>query len=136
LQTQFAVPRYTLGRLRADTGAVNAWIGTKDTATALHRDPYLNLLAQAAGFKYARLYAADQTHNVYAETAVRGGNANTFTRSAVAVEAPDLVRHPRFEHALFREALLGPGDMLFMPKGMWHYVRSLTTSVSVNFWWS
>ena len=33
LQTKFAVPPYTMGRLRADTGAVNAWIGTKDTTT-------------------------------------------------------------------------------------------------------
>ena len=46
LQRLFSVPAYTLGRLRADAGAVNAWLGTKDTATALHRDPHLNLLAQ------------------------------------------------------------------------------------------
>ena len=32
------------------------------------------------------------------------------------------------------EGVLAPGDMLFLPKSVWHYVRSLTTSVSVNFW--
>jgi hypothetical protein len=81
-------------------------------------------------------YGADETHNLYADTAVRGGNDNTFTRSAVAVEAPDHAKFPRFAEAKYLEAVLGPGDLLFMPKGMWHYVRSLTTSVSVNFWWS
>ena len=78
LQRLFSVPAYTLGRLRADAGAVNAWLGTKDTATALHRDPYLNLLAQTAGFKYVRLYADDQTEMLYPDAAVRGG---TITRS-------------------------------------------------------
>lgn len=34
----------------------------------------------------------------------------------------------------YTEGLLAPGDMLFMPKSYWHYVRSLTTSCSVNFW--
>ena len=28
----------------------------------------------------------------------------------------------------------GPGDVLFIPRSVWHYVRSLTTSCSVNFW--
>ena len=36
--------------------------------------------------------------------------------------------------AEYVEGVLGPGDMLFIPKSVWHYVRSLTTSVSVNFW--
>ena len=102
LQRLFSVPAYTLGRLRADAGAVNAWLGTKDTATALHRDPYLNLLAQTAGFKYVRLYADDQTEMLYPDAAVRG-NDNTFTRSAVDVEAPDLVAFPRFAEATFEE---------------------------------
>ena len=52
LQTKFSVPRYTMGRLRADTGAVNAWVGTKDTTTALHRDPYLNLLGGGGGLEF------------------------------------------------------------------------------------
>jgi hypothetical protein len=34
LQRMLAVPPYTLGRLHADTGAVGAWVGTRDTTTA------------------------------------------------------------------------------------------------------
>ena len=33
------------------------------------------------------------------------------------------------------EAVLGPGDALYVPKGWWHYVRSLSPSFSVSFWW-
>ena len=28
----------------------------------------------------------------------------------------------------------GPDDALFIPHGHWHYVRSLETLLSVNFW--
>ena len=54
--------------------------------------------------------------------------------SPVSIENPDLSQHPDFERAVYTETLLGPGDMLFMPQGCWHYVRSLTPSMSVNFW--
>jgi|GEM_PF-6019184 hypothetical protein len=135
LQKMFSIPPYTLGRLQPDTGAINAWIGTKGTSTALHRDPYMNILAQTAGYKYVRLYSADQTKFLYAEPALRDGNKNSFERSLVAVEAPDFQLFPLFARAKYAETVLGPGDMLFIPKGTWHHVRSLTTSFSINFWW-
>lgn len=52
------------------------------------------------------------------------------------MECPDLEQFPRFAEAQYREVLLRPGDALFMPQGLWHYVRSLTTSVSINYWFS
>jgi lysine-specific demethylase 8 len=55
--------------------------------------------------------------------------------SLVAVEAPDFQLFPLFARAKYAETVLGPGDMLFIPKGTWHHVRSLTTSFSINFWW-
>ena len=115
---------------------MNAWVGTANTRTALHRDPYQNLLCQCAGFKYVRLYDARETGFLYAEKPLCEGNENTFTKSAVRVEDPDMKRHPLFAKAAFVETVLRPGDALFMPKGMWHYVRALTPSVSVNFWWN
>jgi hypothetical protein len=55
--------------------------------------------------------------------------------SAVDVEHPDLGAHPAFAGAHHYDVLLGPGDGLFIPKGWWHYVRALTPSWSLNFWW-
>ena len=30
---------------------------------------------------------------------------------------------------------LAPGDALLIPRGWWHYARSLSVSFSVSFWW-
>ena len=54
--------------------------------------------------------------------------------SEVEVEAPDLARHPRFAQAAYEEVVLRPGELLFIPAGTWHYVRSLSTSWSISFW--
>ena len=137
LQSTFTVIPYTLGRLRVETSAVNLWLGTAGTRTAIHRDPYLNLLCQVSGYKYVRIYAVSETPHLYvADTdTLRGSNVNNFTRSPVDPESPTVSReHPRALAAKFLETILAPGDVLFMPKGHWHYVRSLTSSVSVNFW--
>ena len=31
--------------------------------------------------------------------------------------------------------MLGPSEVLYIPRHVWHYVRSLEPSVSVSFWW-
>eukprot|EP00439_Symbiodinium_sp_Y106_P051001 s1961_g6.t1 len=132
LRCQIYVPHFcSLGQLQT----VNVWIGTAGTVTALHYDLDDNFLVQVAGFKYVRLYAFGESDNLYAEDAPRDrGKKHGASFSPVRVESPDLEVHPKFARAQYTETLLGPGEMLFIPKKCWHYVRSLTTSISVNFW--
>ena len=137
LQEMFTISPYCLGRISVETSAINCWIGTSGTKTAIHRDPYLNLLCQISGHKYVRIYDEQQTKFLYCShgDVLRAGNANTFTRSPVDPEdSTDAEKHPLARRAEFLETIIEPGDVLFMPKGHWHYVRSLSTSVSVNFW--
>ena len=131
LLQSFCVPAYGLGRI--GMAPPNAWIGTRGTVTTLHSDPDENLLCQVAGWKYVRLYARDQGDRLYART-LRAGTPTEFGTSPVRIERPDLVAHPLFADAVYTECILHPGDVLYLPKQHWHYVRSLTTSVSVNFW--
>jgi [protein]-arginine 3-hydroxylase / protease len=125
-----AVPPFTLGR---KLSPANVWLGTRGTVTSLHSDPSDNLLCQVAGFKYFRLYALDQTPRLYA-TQMRRRHKTAFGTSPVRVEAPDEATYPDFLGAEYTEGILCPGDMLFIPKSHWHYLRSLTTSCSINFW--
>ncbi|EGD73283.1 hypothetical protein PTSG_04999 [Salpingoeca rosetta] len=47
----------------------------------------------------------------------------------------DTDRFPAMKDAAFVEAVLAPGDTLYMPRSHWHFVTSLSPSMSVNFWW-
>jgi len=115
---------------------VNAWIGTGGTRTPLHFDSYDNLFVQLVGVKYVRIYGASETDKLYV---IRKDDAQSSyglqgNMSAVDCEIEDYDAHPRARDAKYVEALMFPGDCLYIPARAWHYVRSLTTSISVNFW--
>ena len=136
LKKAFTVPPYCqLGRQEAKN--VNVWMGTHGTVTALHYDSYDNILAQVVGRKYVRLYSPKESHRLYALQVAnedRRGIASQKNVSAVHVGRPEHVRFPLFAEAEYVDMVMGPDDMLFIPAGWWHYVESLTPSVSVNFW--
>ena len=45
-------------------------------------------------------------------------------------------RFPHFEYEKYVDVILEEGEMLYVPVGWWHYVRSLEVSFSVSFWWN
>ena len=100
------------------------WFGPAGTITPLHYDVLDLVLTQVRGSKHCRLYSPDQKQWLY----------NTIgVFSDVDVEQPDLVKYPLFENAQVDEFDLLAGEMLFLPQGHWHQVRSLTPSISVSF---
>ncbi|KAI9906502.1 hypothetical protein PsorP6_016586 [Peronosclerospora sorghi] len=109
---------------------VNCWFGPRGTVSPLHFDPKDNVLCQVVGAKYVRLYAPEESGKLYP---IEGMLSNT---SQVQVENPDNEAFPNFVHAKYIECILREGDMLYIPPKYWHYVRSLSTSFSVSFWWS
>ncbi|KAI7878933.1 Clavaminate synthase-like protein [Lichtheimia hyalospora FSU 10163] len=106
----------------------NAWFGPKGTVSPLHHDPYHNVLAQPVGRKYIRLYAPSQTKYLYPH---QGIMSNT---SQIDVEHPDQETFPLVNKAEYLECILQQGELLYMPPRWWHYIRSLSTSFSVSFW--
>mmetsp|Transcript_3836 Transcript_3836/g.9847 ORF Transcript_3836/g.9847 Transcript_3836/m.9847 type:complete len:435 (-) Transcript_3836:264-1568(-) len=113
---------------------VNVWMGTSGTKTPLHFDSYDNFLCQVAGYKYVRLYAQRESRRLYVDKESSSSTCKQHNISKVDPENPDFELYPLFNDAEYLDAVLGPGDMLFIPSKCWHYVRSLSTSISVNFW--
>lgn len=112
----------------------NIWVGPANTVSPLHHDSdRANLLCQLIGKKYVKLYNADQTELIYPH--VETSMLSNTSQIDVASLQPDFDKFPKFKQASGFHGVLGPGEMLFIPPRGWHYIRSLTTSISMNFWW-
>lgn len=113
---------------------VNVWLGPSDTVSPLHHDPYHNVLCQLLGSKYVRLYSPHlpPPTSLYPRSDLLFRNT-----SQVDAQSPDLSRFPNFPaHGPYMHNILHPGEILFLPVKWWHYIRSLTPSLSVNYWWT
>ncbi|RYR70168.1 hypothetical protein Ahy_A03g016678 [Arachis hypogaea] len=130
LRKDIFIPDYCFaggGELRS----LNAWFGPAGTVTPLHHDPHHNILAQVVGKKYVRLYSASLSEELYPYSETMRTNS-----SQVDLDDIDERKFPKVQDLEFVDCILEEGDMLYIPPKWWHYVRSLTTSFSVSFWWS
>ena len=59
-----------------------------------------------------------------------------WIRLQVDLDNIDYQEFPKVEGLDFIDCVLEEGEMLYIPPKWWHYVRSLSTSFSVSFWWS
>ena len=110
-------------------GPPRYWLGPAGTVTPLHCDYDDNLFAQIWGSK--RIILSPPHHDEFLYP--REANAILFG-SPFDPEAPDYERFPLAREATMIECLVEPGDMLYVPAGWYHQVRSLAFSLSSNRW--
>lgn len=122
LWDDFSFPNGYLDASRAK-GAVRLWFGPLGTVTPLHHDDSAGLLAQVRGRKLVRLVAPWFTELVYNDRECY---------SAVDLTSIDYDRFPNMRHVRVLEVTIGPGDVLFIPLGWWHWVQSLSLGISLS----
>lgn len=115
--------------------APTMWIGNRGKV-APHYDVHRNLACVVAGRRHFILFPPEQIANLYLGPVLNAPGGVPV--SLVDPWEPDLDRYPRFASALevAREAVLEPGDAIFIPPLWWHGVASLeAVNVLVNYWW-
>ena len=107
------------------------WMGGRGSHTPLHRDiDAQNLHAVVYGQKKILLFSPQDSAFLDPSDIYEW----TTTFSSIDFRNPDSVRHPLLLKATGYEAVLGPGDMVFIPTGWWHTVTCLEPTISVNGW--
>lgn len=113
------------GILDATSGPVpRLWMGGASTITPLHHDSSNILFGQVYGRKRVRLIPPYEIGNIANDT-------SCF--SSIDIDDPDYERCPAFRNVSVLEAVVAPGDLLLLPIGWWHAVRSLEPSISLSF---
>ncbi len=118
------------------TETARIWIGNK-TTTRTHYDHVDNLACVVAGNRKFTLFPPKQLVNLYSGPLLSTPAGPPV--SMVDLAEPDFERFPKFRQALesAEEAVLEPGDAIYIPYLWWHNVESLSNfNVLVNYWWS
>lgn len=103
------------------------WIGSRGTCSGLHSDLKDNLFLQVHGYKTVYLIPFEDTPHVYPYL-------DNIVNSRIDCENFHPEGFPKFKKARVYKYQLCPGDIMFIPKGWWHYLKSKTPSISVNHW--
>jgi hypothetical protein len=99
------------------------WFGPAGAITPLHHDPLNLMMAHVYGRKRWRLISPNCTPLLYNYVGVF---------SQVDLECPDYEKYPLFQQAPVIETVLQPGEIIFVPVGWWHQVKSLDISLAVS----
>jgi hypothetical protein len=105
-------------------GRTYLWFGPRGTVTPLHYDVMNVLLVQVMGEKAITLAPPEVTPLMYNRKGVF---------SDVDFTAEKKGQFPLFADVVFRSDVLRPGEALFIPVGWWHFIQSLSTSISLSF---
>lgn len=104
------------------------FLGPTGSLTPLHFDCLLthNLFFQVWGQKRFTLFPYEDLKKCY---------PYDWRWCRIDVERPDYEAYPLFREANGAEVVVGPSDMLYMPPGTLHHVRSLDCALSFNVDW-
>ena len=115
-----------LGSFNSDPDT-RVWIGSAGTRSMLHSDLKDNLFCQIWGRKYVILLPWENSISAYP-------CPDNVVNSQLDLANLDIERYPRIRATQLFAGVVSPGDLLFIPRGCWHDIRSLSPSISLNHW--
>jgi len=107
----------------AKARSTHFWLGPKGVVTPMHRDQNNIYLAQIIGRKKVMLVSPLSIDRIY--------NAEGH-HSEINFDAIDFDRFKRARELRILEAIISPGDLLFIPVAWWHHVTSLDLTLSIS----
>jgi hypothetical protein len=158
LQSDLPTPALVQQAGKGDVYSSSIWLGLEPTYTPWHRDPNPNLFCQLCGEKVVRLLPPRQGEALFRAVQARLllGHGQVGAESA-RIRGEEMMQG--LERRVLKEAVwgrgkedrdetmrrdmvqaaVGPGDVLFIPLGWWHSVRSGgevegRLNGSVNWW--
>ena len=106
------------------------WISSAGMITHGHFDQDYNFFVQLVGEKRFTLWSPEQHELMYVYPRIHP----LWHKSRINFRHVDVQRFPGFARARALQVKLGPGDMLYVPPYTWHYVETLSPSVSLSTW--
>ena len=126
LRKDFDVPEYCA--IGTGETIMKSWIGPAGTISSMHTDDKHNLFCQVMGEKLIIIASPKDAVNLYPHEGLLN---NT---SQVDPESINLEEFPLAQKVKFYKVILKAGEMLYIPKLWFHYVRSLSPSINISFW--
>jgi hypothetical protein len=144
LQDDLPTPRLVREAGKGDIYDSNLWLGMPPTYTPLHKDPNPNLFLQLASTKHVRLFRPEDGAPIIRAVQIalgmpESGNFRNY-RGEEMMQEPEraALKETVWNDSIVGgfEAVLNPGDALFIPNGWWHSIKSVGTDItaSVNWW--
>ena len=111
--------------------SINVWIGQSAVVAHCHYDGYHNFYAQLYGRKKFLLFSPTSFTGLYPYPFLHPSHAQAQVNLS---EYEHIESFPLVKTVSAFEAILAPGDLLYIPPLWFHHVEALDVSMSVNIW--
>ncbi len=116
--------------------APRMWVSNR-SMIATHFDNNYNIACVVSGRRRFTVFPPEQLTNLYLGPLLKTPGGTPI--SVVDLRDPDYEKYPKFREAVesAQEAVLEPGDAIYIPILWWHGVESLDPlNILVNYWWN